>query len=170
MSLALTAIGPNRREDRPPPASQEQSGHSATARRRNFVRRSTAPGLLLAILTITTLAVSVASIFLGRNEIGWHLASSVELARYLPSRWPRMIAAMSAGAMPGSAGVALQCLTNNPMAPPEILGISSRAVFGVICLFLFGGADPSAFATFVCRSTFLLCQQPIRRPFDFYWA
>ncbi|EKN2342115.1 Fe(3+)-hydroxamate ABC transporter permease FhuB [Escherichia coli] len=54
--------------------------------------------------------------------------------------WPRIMAALFAGVMLAVAGCIIQRLTGNPMASPEVLGISSGAAFGVVLmLFLVPG-------------------------------
>ena len=58
----------------------------------------------------------------------------------MPWRWPRIMAALFAGVMLAVAGCIIQRLTGNPMASPEVLGISSGAAFGVVLmLFLVPG-------------------------------
>ena len=58
----------------------------------------------------------------------------------MPWRWPRVLAALIAGVMLAVAGCIIQRLTGNPMASPEVLGISSGAAFGVVLmLFLVPG-------------------------------
>lgn len=51
-------------------------------------------------------------------------------------RLPRTLSAAATGVMLAVAGVLLQTLTRNPMASPEVLGISSGAALGVIGGFL----------------------------------
>ncbi|AUZ63090.1 Fe(3+)-hydroxamate ABC transporter permease FhuB [Citrobacter amalonaticus] len=77
---------------------------------------------------------------LGRGAQGWSWASGVQLEELMPWRWPRILAAMIAGVMLAVAGCIIQRLTGNPMASPEVLGISSGAAFGVVLmLFLVPG-------------------------------
>lgn len=47
-------------------------------------------------------------------------------------RLPRTLTAISAGMMLGVAGVLLQSLSKNPMASPEVLGISAATALGVV--------------------------------------
>lgn len=47
---------------------------------------------------------------------------------------PRTMAALAAGALLSAAGIIMQRLTSNPLASPEILGVSSGASLGVILL------------------------------------
>ena len=51
-------------------------------------------------------------------------------------RLPRSLSAAATGLMLAIAGVLLQTLTRNPMASPEVLGVSSGAALGVILGFL----------------------------------
>jgi len=54
-------------------------------------------------------------------------------------RWPRVVAAASAGAMLALAGTILQAVTANPLASPEGLGVSSGAALGIIASLLIAG-------------------------------
>ncbi|WP_302788767.1 iron chelate uptake ABC transporter family permease subunit, partial [Escherichia coli] len=49
----------------------------------------------------------------------------------LPLRLPRLLAAMSAGALLAGAGVLMQRVSGNPLASPEVLGIGGGAAMGV---------------------------------------
>ena len=62
----------------------------------------------------------------------------------MPWRWPRILAALIAGVMLAVAGCIIQRLTGNPMASPEVLGISSGAAFGVVLMLLVGCCPPEA--------------------------
>ena len=85
------------------------------------------------------MAVVVALSF-GRDAHGWTWASGALLDDLMPWRWPRIMAALFAGVMLAVAGCIIQRLTGNPMASPEVLGISSGAAFGVVLmLFLVPG-------------------------------
>lgn len=46
-------------------------------------------------------------------------------------RWPRLLAALLCGSSFAVSGALMQGITNNPMASPSILGINSRASFGM---------------------------------------
>ena len=69
------------------------------------------------------MAVVVALSF-GRDAHGWTWASGVARG-FNARRWPRIMAALFAGVMLAVAGCIIQRLTGNPMASPEVLGISS---------------------------------------------
>ncbi|MCQ4161666.1 Fe(3+)-hydroxamate ABC transporter permease FhuB [Roseomonas sp. GC11] len=70
----------------------------------------------------------------GQDAAGWHWASGDMLHDLLPWRLPRALAALSAGILMALAGTLTQRLTGNPMAAPEVLGISSGAALGVIVM------------------------------------
>ncbi|KAA8995498.1 Fe(3+)-hydroxamate ABC transporter permease FhuB [Affinibrenneria salicis] len=96
--------------------------------------RWVAAGCLLLLLTV------VLALMFGRDAQGWFWASPDQLTQLWPWRWPRTLAALSAGLMLALAGTLIQKLTGNPMGSPEVLGISSGAAFGVvILLFLLPG-------------------------------
>lgn len=82
------------------------------------------------------LGVAVALSF-GRAEHGWFWAYGTSLDALLEWRAPRIVAALSAGMMLAVAGCIIQRLTDNPMASPEVLGISSGAAFGVVLMLFF---------------------------------
>ena len=88
-------------------------------------------GLALLLLAI------VAALAFGRDAQGWHWASGTLLDELMPWRWPRILAALFAGVMLAVAGCIIQRLTGNPMASPEVLGISSGAAFGVVVMLFF---------------------------------
>ena len=87
-------------------------------------------------LAILLLAI-VAALAFGRDAQGWHWASGTLLDQLMPWRWPRILAALFAGVMLAVAGCIIQRLTGNPMASPEVLGISSGAAFGVVLMLFF---------------------------------
>lgn len=90
----------------------------------------------LAIL----LLLGVVALSFGRGAQGWQWATGDLWQQLLPWRMPRVAAALATGMMLGAAGCLVQRLTGNPMASPEVLGISSGAAFGVvIMLFLVPG-------------------------------
>ncbi|WP_086870603.1 Fe(3+)-hydroxamate ABC transporter permease FhuB [Kosakonia pseudosacchari] len=87
-------------------------------------------------LVLLLLAMGLALTF-GRDAAGWHFASGQLLEELMPWRWPRIVAALTAGVMLAVAGCIIQRLTGNPMASPEVLGISSGAAFGVVLMLFF---------------------------------
>lgn len=85
-------------------------------------------GLGLALLT------AMANLLV-QDIDGWGL--STEWALTAQYRLPRSLSAAATGVMLATAGVLLQTLTRNPMASPEVLGVSSGAALGVVLGFLF---------------------------------
>ncbi len=88
---------------------------------------------LIAVGAMLLLFAVIAAICLGRGAGGWQWVDTVEL---LVLRVPRVVVALSAGVMLAVAGTLMQRMTGNPMAAPEVLGISGGASFGVLMLFL----------------------------------
>ena len=65
---------------------------------------------------------------------GWGVSTDWAITEQY--RLPRSLSAAATGLMLAVAGVLLQTLTRNPMASPEVLGVSSGAALGVILGFL----------------------------------
>jgi len=89
---------------------------------------------------------------LGRAADGsWALLSLSQMAEILPWRLPRMLTAMGAGSLLAVAGYILQRVTGNPMASPEVMGVSAGAILGVAVLLAatgsLGSIDQTAAAT-----------------------
>ncbi|QLG87582.1 Fe(3+)-hydroxamate ABC transporter permease FhuB [Chitinibacter bivalviorum] len=57
-------------------------------------------------------------------------------------RWPRLLAASAAGVGLAMAGLVLQRLLNNPLASPDLLGISSGASLGMLLGMALGVSQP----------------------------
>ncbi|PVY62115.1 iron complex transport system permease protein [Pusillimonas noertemannii] len=123
------------------------------------VRRLAAPWLVVTAAVPVLCLAAWAALALGQNLAGWNWSSGAQLDALLPWRWPRVTAALAAGAMMAMSGTLVQRMTGNAMASPEILGISSGATLGVVMLFFFepvpnhalkiGVAGLSAFVTLV---------------------
>lgn len=90
-------------------------------------------------------AAVVISLFLGHGLSHWHWATRGELAQLLPLRIPRLLAAISAGALLAAAGVLMQRVSGNPLASPEVLGIGGGAAMGVTAYILLFPTQGSAF-------------------------
>jgi len=103
--------------------------------------------LLLALLAIAAfLALSLV-----RTPDGWSLLTGKDFAELLPLRWPRLLAAAAAGSLLAMAGAVLQRLTGNPLASPEVVGVSGGAGIGfAIALTLF--AAPNNFQLLLCAA------------------
>ncbi|WHS30086.1 Fe(3+)-hydroxamate ABC transporter permease FhuB [Brucella sp. NM4] len=113
-----------------------------------FARASATKAMfLLALLAIAAfLALSLV-----RTPDGWSLLTGRDFVELLPLRWPRLLAAAAAGSLLAMAGAILQRLTGNPLASPEVVGVSGGAGIGfAIALTLF--ATPNNFQLLVCAA------------------
>ena len=110
-------------------------------------RRARRPGLVLAVLAALVLALSALTLFGGRGPDGWGLIAPELRATFLPLRATSILAALSAGALLAGSGALLQRLTANPMAAPEVLGVTGGAALGyAAAIFLFPASGPLALA------------------------
>ncbi|WP_374416761.1 Fe(3+)-hydroxamate ABC transporter permease FhuB [Ectopseudomonas oleovorans] len=92
--------------------------------------------LWVALLAVLALTVALG---LARGVDGWHPQWPSALVWSL--RWPRVLTAASAGAGLAISGLLLQRLLRNPLASPDILGLSAGATLAVmLALIVFGGA------------------------------
>ncbi|MDE9620586.1 Fe(3+)-hydroxamate ABC transporter permease FhuB [Citrobacter portucalensis] len=114
-------------------APDMNASNRIVAERQNVLMFALAGGVILLLTLVVALSF-------GRDAHGWTWASGAMLDELMPWRWPRILAALIAGVMLAVAGCIIQRLTGNPMASPEVLGISSGAAFGVVLmLFLVPG-------------------------------
>lgn len=76
----------------------------------------------------------IASVMFGRSATGgWEFVLTNPTADLLLDlRNPRVVSAAGAGVMLATAGVILQRLSGNDMASPEVLGVSSGAMLGLV--------------------------------------
>ncbi|MBB3962484.1 Fe(3+)-hydroxamate ABC transporter permease FhuB [Rhizobium metallidurans] len=99
----------------------EERAHVAGAR---------APRRWLVLLLAFLPAIALVVLFLARTPAGFTLLSTQDFGDLLPMRWPRLLASAAAGSLLAIAGTILQRLTGNPMASPEVLGVSGGAGVG----------------------------------------
>ncbi|POR46289.1 iron complex transport system permease protein [Paraburkholderia eburnea] len=109
----------------PAPTGASAPLHAVSAR---TLRRR---GVLLGALTIAALALALD---FGRGPHGWYFATWTQFSHMAIWRAPRTLAALAAGALLAPAGVLMQRLTGNPLASPEVLGVSGGAALGLIAL------------------------------------
>jgi iron complex transport system permease protein len=115
------------------------TGRRRRARRRTAVTVALAAGVVL---------VFAASLMIGKTFYGLDDVVRVILGETVPGasftvgelRLPRAVLAILAGAAFGIAGVTFQTMLRNPLASPDIIGItagaSAAAVFGIVILSL----------------------------------
>lgn len=70
----------------------------------------------------------------------WHGEQSLAATILGQIRMPRLVLAIIVGATLGMAGAAMQGLLRNPLADPGVLGVTSGAAFGAVCVLYFGAA------------------------------
>ncbi|AAU37810.1 Fe(3+)-hydroxamate ABC transporter permease FhuB [[Mannheimia] succiniciproducens] len=88
-----------------------------------------AAGVIISLLLLLSI---LCALFIGKNASGWYWDSVM-----LTLRYPRLLVAMAAGIMLAVAGTLLQRLSHNPMASPELLGITSGTAFGILTVIFF---------------------------------
>ncbi|UOK70352.1 Fe(3+)-hydroxamate ABC transporter permease FhuB [Ancylobacter polymorphus] len=91
------------------------------------IRRPGRPLLVLTALALLLVALVWLSLAVGYGLEGWSISGDL-----VEWRWPRAFAALAAGILLACAGGTLQRMTGNPMASPEVLGVSAGAAFGLI--------------------------------------
>lgn len=121
------------------------TAHAVAGGRRRRTRRRTAVTVFLAIGVV---AVFAASLMIGQTLYSPDEVSRVLLGQTVPGasftvgelRLPRAVLAILAGFAFGIAGVTFQTMLRNPLASPDIIGItagaSAAAVFGIVILSL----------------------------------
>lgn len=102
------------------PASRPEMQQAQVA-----VQANARPWLWTMLLVVCVLV----SVFVAKGHAGWLVTMDADL---LALHYPRTFAAMAGGLMAATAGVILQRLTQNVMASPELLGVSSGAALGIL--------------------------------------
>lgn len=96
------------------------------------VARHPAPTRLLTLLLLGLGLAIIGSLLVGQGMAGWSWPSWLRWQAQLEWRLPRTLAAGAAGVLLALAGTLLQRVSNNPMASPELLGVSGGTFMGVI--------------------------------------
>ncbi|MGH8783392.1 Fe(3+)-hydroxamate ABC transporter permease FhuB [Paraburkholderia sp.] len=93
-------------------------------------RRATLPiALLLGALLLVSIVVSLR---FAKTLHGWQWAGAADWTSVEFWRVPRLVASAAAGVMLALSGTLLQRVTGNPMASPELLGVSGGAMLGTL--------------------------------------
>ena len=98
---------------------------------RRFGRRD---GLLLAVIGAVVVAVSLC---LTPSLEGWRWQWPAAVEWQL--HWPRLLACLAAGSGLAVAGCMLQRLLHNPLASPDILGLTAGSILAVMLLLMVSG-------------------------------
>lgn len=104
--------------------TQEPLFFSMPGGKQHFTRRR------LMVLCLLFGWVLFMSVFVRMMNQGWLLAMPDEFIWSL--RWPRIATAFAAGAGMAVAGVIMQRLIHNPLASPDLLGMSAGSVLAVV--------------------------------------
>ncbi len=91
----------------------------------------------LLVLTCAVVIVSLFAVVVGKNQFGWSLGFNPSMFEL---RAPRVLVALVAGIGLAFAGTIIQRISQNPMASPEVLGISSGAALTLVLGSLLGVA------------------------------
>ncbi len=131
-------------------AAPPEATVDAVARTR--VRRSARRRLVIAVLAVLVVVTSAVTLMVGRTFYPPGDVLDVVLGEQVPGatftvgrlRLPRAVLAVVAGLSFGLAGVTFQTMLRNPLASPDVIGITSgasaAAVFGIVILSLGGTA------------------------------
>ncbi|PRI12202.1 FecCD family ABC transporter permease [Leucobacter massiliensis] len=153
MSTARTVDRPGAAAPRAGRAAASTIAAVGAARRRHLRRRRLAiTGLAIAVIAGFTVTLMVGHTFYGLDEVvPAVLGADVPGASFTVAelRLPRATLAILVGFAFGIAGATFQTMLGNPLASPDILGVSSgagaAAVFGIVVLGL-GDGPAAAFA------------------------
>jgi iron complex transport system permease protein len=129
-------------------ASASAAAGTVPARRRMAVRQT----VVVAVAAVVLVVAAALSLTLGAVHVPLHTVLDALTGRaqdgplreiVVSLRVPRMVEAVIVGAALGVAGVLLQGALGNPLASPDIVGVTGGAGFGAILVLL---AFPSAIA------------------------
>ena len=108
---------------------QTQAETIMTRQTQPFLRIRSINGLVVAF---SILLMAFVFLTLSRQSNGWQWLVFNAEWHLLEWRWPRLIAAALSGIMLAVAGTIIQRLSGNPMASPEVMGVSSGTALGFI--------------------------------------
>jgi len=107
--------------------------------------RAVSPWAPTAVLTLAALAAATAVLCSGPLSVAPADLAAAMFGRGSPEaelalalRGPRLLAALTCGAALAGAGAGFQILFRNPLASPDLLGVSSGAGFGAAVALLLG--------------------------------
>ncbi|SON56678.1 Iron(III)-hydroxamate import system permease protein FhuB [Hartmannibacter diazotrophicus] len=125
---------------------KSESRTASLTHRANTGSISVPRGIML--LGAGSVLLVLASLFVSRDLQGhFEITGIDDLSIVLPFRVPRLLAAACGGLLMGLAGSLLQQMTRNPMASPEVLGLSSGAACGLFVVLFFTDRPDAATAT-----------------------
>jgi len=84
---------------------------------------------IFTIMCVVLMVVTLLALAVGKTQQGWAISLSASMFEL---RSPRVLVALLAGIGLAFAGTIIQRISNNPMASPEVLGISSGAALALV--------------------------------------
>lgn len=135
----------------PPPAGSRRSGSRRSGTARSVVWLT---GGVVALVATVLLAVTIGPAEIRAVDVWRSVAHHVGLGGVLgldtvpllqdgmvwQLRLPRVLTAAAVGAGLAICGVVMQSVTRNPLADPYLLGLSSGASLGAVCVLVLGSA------------------------------
>lgn len=98
------------------------------------VPRHTAPWRVIGLFALAVVVMAVVALLAGRGLQGWNLPFALPWPETGLWRAPRVLAAGVAGLLLALAGTLIQRVSGNPMASPEVLGVSAGTGMGLLAL------------------------------------
>lgn len=98
------------------------------------VPRRVAPWRLIGLCLTGVVVIAIMALFAGRGLHGWNAPFTLPWSETGAWRAPRVLAAGMAGLMLALAGTLIQRVSGNPMASPEVLGVSAGTGMGLLTL------------------------------------
>jgi ferric hydroxamate transport system permease protein len=106
------------------------------------------PLRVMAGLALLTGMISILSLTIGRGLDGWRFANFAQIRALAFWHVPHLAAALAAGTLCGLAGTLIQRMTGNPVASPDLIGVSSGGALGLVAV-VFLCAVPGPLQMFV---------------------
>ncbi len=123
--------------------------HSAPLSKRTLARIACTSGAALLFCVFVSLGT-------GRGLNGWHISNLREIGELLFLRLPHVVAAAAVGILLALAGGIVQRMTGNPMASPDLLGITAGGALGLTgALFLTSQPGVPTFFVWCAGGAFL---------------
>lgn len=92
------------------------------------------PWRAIALLGVAVVVMTVVALLAGQGAHGWNWPWALPWSETGAWRLPRVIAAAAAGVMLAMAGTIIQRVSGNPMASPEVLGVSAGTGMGLLAM------------------------------------
>lgn len=98
------------------------------------VLRRSAPWRIIGLCVAGVVVMAIIALFAGRGFDGWNWLFALPWTETGVWRAPRVLAAGVAGMLLALAGTLIQRISGNPMASPEVLGVSAGTGMGLLAL------------------------------------